>query len=113
MWAEPYSGCATMSYLPSLYCFRSTGLFLAGREHARQVDLVELHPGLVRGFDLRLDAVGLPGRGFERVGELEAERGERLGVGLLGVAAGERAVGNQKVHSQILASNHVPHLEAE
>src|SRR6185436_16997649 len=60
MWAEPSSGCATMSYLPSLYCLRSSegkamrgplDLFLGGLEHARQVDLVELDGGLVGGLD--------------------------------------------------------------
>src|SRR6185503_1424776 len=104
MCAEPSSGCATMSYLPSLYCLRSSegnamprssgwrGLFLGGLEHARQVDLVELDRGLVGGLDRRLHAVGFPGRLLERVGELEAEGGERLGIGLLLVRARERAV---------------------
>src|SRR6185503_6432059 len=102
MWAEPSSGCATMSYLPSLYCLRSSegkairgplDLFLGGLEHARKVDLVELDRGLVGGLDL-----GPPARRFQRrllegVGELEAEGGERLGVGLLLIGrAGEGAV---------------------
>src|SRR6185503_16900706 len=102
MWAEPSSGCATMSYLPSLYCLRSSegkamrgplDLFLGGLEHARQVDLVELDGGLVGGLDRGLHAVGLLGRLLEGVGELEAEGGERLGVGLLLIGrAGEGAV---------------------
>src|SRR6185295_17614988 len=107
MCAEPSSGCDTISYLPSLYCLRSSEgnamprssgwrvtkrLFPGGLEHARQVDLVELDRGLVGGVDRGLHAIGFPGRLLERVGELEAEGGERFGVGLLLVGAGERAV---------------------
>ncbi len=65
---------------------------LLGAEHVREIHLVELDRGLVGGLDLRLHAVGLPGGLLEGVGELEAERGERLGVGLLRLGGGERAV---------------------
>src|SRR5688572_28492533 len=103
MCAEPSTGCATMSYLPSLYCLRSSAgraiglprLLLGGGgagENAAEVDLVELDRGLVRRLDRGLHAVGFPGRLLEGLGELEAEGGKRLGVGLLLVAPGKRAV---------------------
>src|SRR5688572_12404001 len=99
MCAEPSSGCATMSYLPSLYCLRSsegkamrTVLFFGALEHARQVDVVQLDRRLVRRLDGRAHAVGFLGGLLEGLGELEAERGERLGVGLLRLRRCERAV---------------------
>src|SRR5688500_3294928 len=103
MCAEPSTGWATMSYFPSLYCLRSSAgnaicgslwLFLAGGvlEHARQIDVVELHRGLVRRLDRGLHAVGFPGRLLEGLGEPEAERGKRLRIGLFLLRAGERAV---------------------
>src|SRR6188508_3247472 len=90
-----------MSYFPSLYCLRSSNgramgvrwpLLLGGGRYTRQVDLVELDRGLVGRLDRGFHAVGFAGGLLEGIGELEAERGERLGIGLLVVAAGERAV---------------------
>src|SRR5262245_29096540 len=110
MCAEPRTGWATMSYLPSLYCLRSsdgkamrrsssrigTGLrtdsLLFGGEDARQVDFVELDRGLGGRLDGGLHAVGLLRRLLEGVGQLEAEGGERLGIGLGRGAAGQGAV---------------------
>src|SRR3989337_237579 len=96
MCAEPSSGWATMSYLPSLYCLRSIeGNAIAGPrvgcwrcllpgalEDARQVDVVQLDRRLVGRVDARAHAVGFPGGLLEGFGEPEAESGERLGVGL-------------------------------
>src|SRR5688572_33452314 len=107
MCAEPSSGCATMSYLPSLYCLRSIegkamprSLFFRRLEDARQVDIVELDRRLVGRLDRGLHAVGFLGRLLEGLRELEAERGERLGIGLLLLRARERAVDPAREHHE-------------
>src|SRR5205823_14751475 len=70
---------------------RTSG-FLLDVEQARQIDFVELDGGFPARLVLGLRARRLAGRLLEGVGELEAEGGERLRVGLSLVGAGERAV---------------------
>src|SRR5438270_4502477 len=70
---------------------RTSG-FLLDVEQAREIHLVERDGGFPAHLVLGLPARRLAGRFLESVGELEAEYGERLRVGLSLVGAGERAV---------------------
>src|SRR5688572_28196281 len=65
---------------------------LRAADHVRKIHLFELHRRLVGGCDLRFHVRRFLGRGLERLGEPEAERGERLRVRLLRLRGGERAV---------------------
>src|ERR671935_2573889 len=71
---------------------RASGLLLGHFEHAREVDLVELDLRFAARLDLGLLARRLVGRLLEGVGELEAEGGERLRIGLFLVGDDGRAV---------------------